>query len=69
MEGPHRELWLHWEPHRALLCLHLCSQEGERAALWTTELGSSLTRTLRADPPSEQQVHSKVSLRRGVNAV
>ena len=35
----------------------------------TTELGSSLTRTLRADPPSEQQVHSKVSLRRGVDAV
>ena len=32
--------------------------------------GSSHThRTLRADPPSEQQVHSKVSLRRGVNAV
>jgi hypothetical protein len=25
--------------------------------------------TLRADPPSEQQVHSKVSLRRAVNAV
>jgi hypothetical protein len=25
--------------------------------------------TLRADPPSEQQVHSKVSLRRAVDAV
>jgi hypothetical protein len=31
--------------------------------------GAALSRTLRADPPSEQQVHSKVSLRRAVNAV
>jgi hypothetical protein len=28
-----------------------------------------LSPTLRADPPSEQQVHSKVSLRRAVDAV
>jgi hypothetical protein len=28
-----------------------------------------LTHTRRADPPSEQQVHSKVSLRRAVDAV
>jgi hypothetical protein len=29
---------------------------------------ASLSPTLRADPPSDQQAHSKVSLRRGVNA-
>jgi hypothetical protein len=33
-----------------------------------TQLGSSPTHT-HDSPPSEQQVHSKVSLRRGVNAV
>jgi hypothetical protein len=33
------------------------------------QLGSSHTHTLRADPPLEQQVHSKVSLRRAVDAV
>jgi hypothetical protein len=34
-----------------------------------TQLGSSHTLTLRANPPSEQQVHSKVSFRRAVDAV
>jgi hypothetical protein len=34
-----------------------------------TTWGSSPTHTPRADPPSEQQVHSKVSLRRAVDAV
>jgi hypothetical protein len=48
--------------------LHLCSQEGVRAAL-TTTAKLSPTRTLRADPHSEQQVQSKVSLRRAVDAV
>jgi hypothetical protein len=47
---------------------HLCSQEGVRAALTRTRR-SSHAPTLRADPPSEQQVHSKVSLRRAVDAV
>jgi hypothetical protein len=48
---------------------------GERAARVLpphklVQLGQvSHTRTLRADPPSEQQVHSKVSLRRAVDAV
>jgi hypothetical protein len=47
---------------------HLCSKEGVRAGL--TQGGRlSHTRTLRGDPPSEQQVLSKVSLRRGLNAV
>ena len=36
---------------------------------FATTWGSSPTHTPRADPPSEQQVHSKVSLRRAVNAV
>jgi hypothetical protein len=34
-----------------------------------TTWGSSPTHTPTADPPSEQQVHSKVSLRRAVDAV
>jgi hypothetical protein len=61
----------HEETHRGLLYLppvHLCSQEGVRAALTTTGKLSH-TRTLRADPPSEQQVQSKVSLCRAVDAV
>jgi hypothetical protein len=49
------------DPH-----LHCADQEEPRWVL--TQLGSSLT-TLRADPPSEQQVHSTVSLRRAVDAV
>jgi hypothetical protein len=51
---------------------HLCSQEGESSVrvLPPHNLGQlSHTRTLRADPSSEQQVHSKVSLRRAVDAV
>jgi hypothetical protein len=51
---------------------HLCSQEGESSVrvLPPHNLGSSLTPSgLRADPSSEQQVHSKVSLRRAVDAV
>jgi hypothetical protein len=45
---------------------HLCSQEDVRAALTrplTRTRRSSHAPTLAASPPSEQQVHSKVSLR------
>jgi hypothetical protein len=49
---------------------HLHRVEGEGFELRrVTQLGSSLTHTLRAATPSEQQVHSKVSLRRAVDTV
>jgi hypothetical protein len=54
---------------------HLCSQEGDETLVMYDEKRPhttgklSHTRTLRADRPSEQQVHSKVSLRRAVDAV
>ena len=47
---------------------HLCSQEDVRAALTTTRR-SSHAPTHAASPPSEQQGHSQVSLRRVVDAV
>jgi hypothetical protein len=40
-----------------------------RRVTQVTQLGSSLTHTLREATPSEQQVHSKVSLRRAVDTV
>jgi hypothetical protein len=49
---------------------HLHRAEGEGFELRrVTQLGSSLTHALRAATPSEQQVHSKVSLRRAVDTV
>jgi hypothetical protein len=47
---------------------HLCEGEGFELRR-VTQLGSSLTHTLRAATPSEQQVHSKVSPRRAVDTV
>jgi hypothetical protein len=46
--------------------LHRAGKEGDCV---TTTGAAHTPRTLRADPPSEQQLHSKVSLRRAVDAV
>jgi hypothetical protein len=65
--GVHRWVWRCEEAHRALLGRPPVLTRGCGSRIQPGQL--SLTRTLRADPPSEQQVHSKVSLRRAVDAV
>ena len=57
----------------ALWCVRVCGfvrgEEATCTARVLTHLEQLSHPTLRADPPSEQQVHSKVSLRRAVDAV
>jgi hypothetical protein len=66
-----RWVWMFVESRRALVtptCTVLDKEAGSNSAFETTGQLSH-TSTLRADPPSEQQVHSKVSHRRAVDTV
>ena len=67
--GAHRWEWGCEEAHRALLYLPPVLPRGCASRIDQNQEQLSHAPTLRADPASEQQVHSKVSLRRAVDAV
>jgi hypothetical protein len=56
-------VWVHGEARRAAV-MSTCIDVHDFKPCVLSELGQSP-----AEPPSEQQVHSKVSLRRAVDAV